>query len=57
MVAFMDARKCGHASSSSDRMTISHFKQYFIAIDKVHWNYAPKGQNVFDGGSLLRTNR
>ena len=38
-------------------MKIENFRQYCIAIDKVDWNYAPTGQNLFDGGSLLKANR
>ena len=57
MVAFMNAKYCGSQTSSVNMMKVEHFKQYYIAIDMVDWNYAPSGQNLFDGGSLLKANR
>lgn len=56
MVAFMDVKDCGYLNSSSSSLNVQNFKQYFLAIDEQDWNYAPSGNNLFDGGSLLQPN-
>ncbi|XP_076461304.1 hephaestin-like protein isoform X2 [Babylonia areolata] len=53
-VAFLNVTDCGYLNSSASNTGLHKFKRYYIGIDEVDWNYAPSGQNLFDGGDLLQ---
>ncbi|XP_025095314.1 hephaestin-like protein [Pomacea canaliculata] len=55
MVALLDVAECPYVVSKRFSLADAHtFRNYYIGIDILPWNYAPSGRNLFDGTSLTQ---
>lgn len=58
MVALLDVAECPYVVSKRFSLADAHtFRNYYIGIDILPWNYAPSGRNLFDGTSLTQPGR
>lgn len=57
MKAFFNVHQCGRTKPPIKKSLTDKVRRYFIAVEEEEWDYAPSGNNLYEGGPLNAPDR